>query len=279
MEKIVLENNSDRRIHLFTEFDNLRNADSEILEVRSTDDLTIPIQFIPNIHRDKRGCFCETFSSSKQNEKKNCYDSLIGLIFNNTKQINRSESLTSVCRGFHAQSGASCQGKLVECLSLNPIWDIIVDMRPDSKSFCNHTLVKLSATEMVKLWVPKGFIHCVIASKYMTMPKEQEDGTTKKMLTSLPIYYSSLQYFTDNDYNPEAEITIKPDTLLNAVLNPYVQDLKEDREKNFELLGLVNAIADGLTFSDKDLAGEDAKDFIDRIQKEYKETGKLWYKS
>lgn len=77
---------------------------------------------LPNVFPDDRGSFSEVLKSSDV--------PYLGIV----RQINRSVSRKGTFRGFHAQKAPFCQAKLVEALTV-PIYDIIVDARPDSKTF------------------------------------------------------------------------------------------------------------------------------------------------
>jgi len=76
-------------------------------------------------------------------------------------QDNQSFSTKGVLRGLHYQLGRP-QGKLVRVLS-GSIWDVAVDLRPDSPDFgkwAGFTLTAPSATASLELlWIPEGFAH------------------------------------------------------------------------------------------------------------------------
>lgn len=61
-------------------------------------------------------------------------------------------------RGLHAQKAPNAQGKLVSCRQ-GAIRDIVVDIRPGSKTYGQSLAVELSADNMAQLWVPVGFLH------------------------------------------------------------------------------------------------------------------------
>lgn len=106
----------------------------------------------PRRFGDDRGWFAEVFST--ENFAK------IG-IASAFVQDNQSFSSKGVLRGLHYQLGRP-QGKLLRVLS-GSIWDVAVDLRPDSPDFGKHMAVTLSRygpldpVEMI--WIPEGFAH------------------------------------------------------------------------------------------------------------------------
>ena len=102
----------------------------------------------PDVHRDARGFFLETWHARKYRE---------GGIPAHFVQDNHSKSCRGTLRGFHAQSRRP-QGKLVRALR-GEIFDVAVDIRVGSPSFARHVCVQLTAESFRQLWVPPGFGH------------------------------------------------------------------------------------------------------------------------
>lgn len=76
-----------------------------------------------------------------------------------TRFVQTSLSLTrksGVLRGLHFQQGPSREGKLVRCLS-GRIFDVVLDLRPDSSTFLKHSAVELSDGR--GLFLPPGCAH------------------------------------------------------------------------------------------------------------------------
>jgi dTDP-4-dehydrorhamnose 3,5-epimerase len=61
-------------------------------------------------------------------------------------------------RGLHLQLPPSVEGKLVSCLA-GAIYDVIVDLRPESATFLKHFGLELSAASHEALYIPSGFAH------------------------------------------------------------------------------------------------------------------------
>ena len=102
-----------------------------------------------NIIEDKRGHFIETYNYNFLKEKINP-DLFI--------QENESLSLKKVIRGMHYQQEPYSQNKIIRVLS-GKIWDIVVDLRPNSSSYLNSYTVELSQENGKQLFVPSGFAH------------------------------------------------------------------------------------------------------------------------
>jgi dTDP-4-dehydrorhamnose 3,5-epimerase len=61
-------------------------------------------------------------------------------------------------RGMHWQMHPFAETKLVRCTQ-GAIYDVIVDLRPNSETFLQWTAVHLTAENRKALYVPKGFAH------------------------------------------------------------------------------------------------------------------------
>ena len=108
----------------------------------------------PTVHRDDRGFFLETYHQRKFSE---------GGITAAFVQDNHSYSVRGTLRGLHAQLKKP-QGKLVRAV-VGEIFDVAVDIRPDSPTFGKWVGEVLSGENLRQLWVPPGFAHgfCVVS--------------------------------------------------------------------------------------------------------------------
>jgi len=61
-------------------------------------------------------------------------------------------------RGMHYQVAPRAETKLVRCTA-GAIYDVIVDLRPDSGTFKRWTGVELNADNRCMLYIPEGFAH------------------------------------------------------------------------------------------------------------------------
>lgn len=71
-------------------------------------------------------------------------------------------------RGMHYQLPPAAEVKIVRCLR-GALYDVVVDLRPDSESFGRWFGVELNAENRLSLYVPRGFAH-----GYMTLLPETE---------------------------------------------------------------------------------------------------------
>ncbi|MBW4692022.1 MAG: dTDP-4-dehydrorhamnose 3,5-epimerase [Lyngbya sp. HA4199-MV5] len=61
-------------------------------------------------------------------------------------------------RGMHYQVAPACETKLVRCTK-GAIYDVIIDMRPDSPTYMQHIGVELTEENRRALYVPEMFAH------------------------------------------------------------------------------------------------------------------------
>ena len=106
----------------------------------------------PAVHADERGFLVETFREDELRELG------IDVAF---VQDNHSRSGGRVLRGLHMQRG---QAKLVRCAA-GRIFDVAVDLRPDSPTYRRWEGYELDDTDHRQLFIPDGFGHgfCVLS--------------------------------------------------------------------------------------------------------------------
>ena len=61
-------------------------------------------------------------------------------------------------RGLHYQRPPCAETKIVSCVA-GAVYDVILDLRPDSASFGQHVGAELSLANGAMMYVPKGFAH------------------------------------------------------------------------------------------------------------------------
>ncbi len=109
----------------------------------------------PKIFRDDRGFFFESYSQLLYEENG---------ISTSFIQDNSSFSKQGTIRALHYQSFPG-QAKLVSCVQ-GKIWDVAVDIRPDSPTFGKWEGVELDDQARAQLFIPAGFAHgyCVLSN-------------------------------------------------------------------------------------------------------------------
>lgn len=108
----------------------------------------------PDVHRDARGFFLETWHQKKYAEAG---------ISGPFVQDNHSRSVQGTLRGLHAQLRRP-QGKLVRAVE-GEMFDVAVDIRRGSPTFGRWYGTRLSGENFRQLWIPPGFAHgfCVLS--------------------------------------------------------------------------------------------------------------------
>ncbi len=112
---------------------------SQVLEIEG-----VRVKQVKSI-TDARGTFVKFHPS---NDLKNSLDS-VALSFN--------PNLGTI-RGLHFQVEPFAEEKLVSCVQ-GSIFDVIVDLRSDSKTFGKSASIELSAENAIQIYLPKGIAH------------------------------------------------------------------------------------------------------------------------
>jgi dTDP-4-dehydrorhamnose 3,5-epimerase len=138
----------------------------------------------PTVFADDRGYFKESYNLNDFEEF------LSGVRF---VQDNESKSTRGVLRGLHFQRAPHAQAKLVRVVQ-GSIWDVAIDIRPDSPTFKQWVSAELTAENHSQFFVPRGFAHGFIVISESAI----------------------VQYKTDNFYHPVSDSGIHPhDSNLN----------------------------------------------------------------
>ena len=108
------------------------------------------------VHGDARGFFVERYHRQKLAD--------LGLDVDFV-QDNHSRSAPNILRGLHYQHTPP-QGKLVG-VTRGAVWDVAVDIRPNSPTFGQYHGVELTGENGVLFWIPAGFAHgfCVLGDE------------------------------------------------------------------------------------------------------------------
>lgn len=122
-------------------------------------------------------------------------------------------------RGMHFQKKPFQESKLVRCTK-GSIYDVIIDIRPESNTFKQWIGVELNDVNRRMLYVPEGFAH-----GFMTLQDETE------------IYYMITEYYTK-----KAESGIKwddPEINIEWPLDPLIVSDKDSNHPKFDLANIL----------------------------------------
>jgi dTDP-4-dehydrorhamnose 3,5-epimerase len=100
--------------------------------------------------RDSRGFFARTFCIREFGE--------LGLETNFVQLSLSQSAVKGTLRGMHFQQGPHGETKLVACRK-GAIWDVIVDLRPDSPTYRQWLGFELTPVNQWQLYIPRGFAH------------------------------------------------------------------------------------------------------------------------
>jgi dTDP-4-dehydrorhamnose 3,5-epimerase len=161
----------------------------------------------PDVHRDGRGYFLETYHADKYRA---------GGINGPFVQENHSQSIGGTLRGLHLQSRHP-QGKLIRVIE-GEVYDVAVDVRRGSPSFGRWIGMTLSADNFKQCFVPPGFAHgfCVIS----------------------PV--AQIEYKCTDLYDPGGEIGIAWDDPALAIAWPIARPVLSERDKSNPTLSDVH---------------------------------------
>lgn len=132
------------------------------------------VHFKPNVFGDARGYFLEAYSPDSAEK--------LGIA---ARFVMDGESLSSLgtVRGLHYREPG--EAKLVRCVR-GAIWDVVVDLRPDSPTYGQWEGFELSEANHRQLFVPVGFAHgfSVLSDTAVMLYKKTElyDGSKERSL-------------------------------------------------------------------------------------------------
>ncbi|MGH2957579.1 MAG: dTDP-4-dehydrorhamnose 3,5-epimerase [Solirubrobacterales bacterium] len=151
----------------------------------------------PTVFRDERGFLVESFREGEMPELG------IGVDF---VQDNHSRSRGPVLRGIHMQRG---QAKLVRC-PRGRIWDVAVDLRPDSPTYGRWEGHELDDELHRQLFIPEGFGHgfCLLSAE------------------------ADVLYRLSSYYDPELESGVAWDDPELAIEWPISNPVLSERDRN-----------------------------------------------
>jgi dTDP-4-dehydrorhamnose 3,5-epimerase len=100
--------------------------------------------------RDERGFFARTWCAEEFQQ--------LGLKSKLAQCSISSNKSRGTLRGMHFQAEPYAETKLIRCSS-GAIYDVIVDLRPHSPTYCKWFAAELTSANHKMLYVPEGFAH------------------------------------------------------------------------------------------------------------------------
>jgi dTDP-4-dehydrorhamnose 3,5-epimerase len=100
--------------------------------------------------RDRRGFFARTFCVEEFG--------MHGLVTSYPQHSISLSARKGTLRGMHYQREPAGETKLVRCIR-GAIYDVIIDIRPDSPTYRRWQHFELSSDNTHQLYIPKGFAH------------------------------------------------------------------------------------------------------------------------
>jgi len=172
----------------------------------ATTDLPGVLIVEPDVYRDGRGYFLETYHADKYRA---------GGIDGPFVQDNHSLSVAGTLRGLHLQLRRP-QGKLIRVVE-GEIVDVAVDVRRGSPTFARWIAVTLSAENFRQCYVPPGFAH----GFFVTSPIAQ------------------IEYKCTDVYDPAGEMGIAWNDPELAILWPVAEPVLSERDRRNPPLAAV----------------------------------------
>ncbi|MGL5382539.1 MAG: dTDP-4-dehydrorhamnose 3,5-epimerase [Culicoidibacterales bacterium] len=127
----------------------------------------------PNVFGDHRGWFMESYNQAS-------FEAATGMKIEFIQDNQSFSAQVGTLRGLHYQLAPKAQTKLIRC-TRGRIYDVAVDIRPESETYGQWFGIELSEENKKQLLVPKGFAH-----GFMTLTPDVE-----------------VQYKVDELYSPE----------------------------------------------------------------------------
>jgi dTDP-4-dehydrorhamnose 3,5-epimerase len=156
----------------------------------------------PQSARDERGAFTRTFCTREF--------AAHGLETNFPQHSVSKTTKKGTVRGMHFQRDPHGEVKLVRC-TRGMIFDVIVDVRPHSPTFCRWQAFELDEDGGHQLYVPKGFAH-----GYQTLTDDVE-----------------VSYLISAFYMPEAAAGFRHDDPAIQVRWPLPISLISDKDRSW----------------------------------------------
>jgi len=156
----------------------------------------------PEALEDERGFFARTFCQEefKAHGLNPCI-AQCNISFNKKKGI---------LRGMHYQAVPHEEAKLVRC-TMGAIYDVIIDLRPDSSTYTQWVSIELTAENRRMLHIPEGFAH-----GFQTLTDNTE------------VFYQMSEF-----YHPECARGVRWDDAAFSIKWPIASPIVSDRDREY----------------------------------------------
>ena len=168
------------------------------------------IELVSHPFIDARGSFLNAYRAQEDAFKASWGDRNIVQI-----NISRNDVLGSI-RGLHLQSASNSEAKLVRCLK-GRVWDVAVDLRPESLTYGKWFGIELAPELSNVLLIPEGCAHGF---------QVLEPG-------------SELLYLHSEPWVPKAEIGVRWNDPQLAIAWPLLPTELSERDRNLPLLSEI----------------------------------------
>lgn len=152
-------------------------------------------------HGDTRGFFARVFCRREFQKH--------GLVHEFVQVNNSLSEQRGTLRGMHYQLAPHAETKLVRCVR-GALYDVILDLRPQSPTFGRSFGLELSAENRLMLYIPKGFAH-----GFVTLTESVE-----------------AIYLSDEYYAPEAERIVRWNDPCFSISWPMAPATVSDKDRN-----------------------------------------------
>jgi len=157
---------------------------------------------------DERGFFARSFCQREfASHKLNAHIAQCNISFNKNR---------GTLRGMHFQKAPEAEAKLVRCTQ-GSIYDVIIDLRPESPTYCHWIAVELTADNYRALYIPEGLAH-----GFQTLVDNSE------------VFYQMSVF-----YAPEFASGVRWDDPAFGITWPLTDPIISDKDRLYPLLNRV----------------------------------------
>lgn len=133
----------------------------------------------------------------------------IGIAFVPVSAYHSYNEKAGTLRGMHYQTPPYSQAKLVSCVS-GSIWDVMVDLRPNSPTYLRWEAAELSAASGRAIYIPAGCAHGFVSLTACT----------------------TVAYLVEGAYKPAAATTLRWNDPAVGITWPVVDPILSERDRS-----------------------------------------------